>query len=76
MSPFAKVAATIGALWLAAGAIATIVYFTSIEHHVETTGQPFEVRHTSAYVGQLVAITVVAIVALIIAAVWARRNKS
>src|SRR5262249_31920871 len=76
VSPFGKLALTIGALWLAAVAVAPVVYPTTPRRGREITGETFAQYHTTAYVGQLVTITVLALVALVVAGIWAGRKHT
>lgn len=73
MSPFVKVAATIGVVWLVALGVITIVYLTGYKHY---PGSGRNEYHTAAYIGQIAIATGVAIVAIVIAAVWAGRKPA
>jgi hypothetical protein len=93
VTPFGKVAATIGVVWLAGIAIATVWFVANIDRHTQTVtdyfrpdGSAYEpgtypshtihvTTYPAGYVTVLVVGTVVAVVALVIARVWAERKS-
>lgn len=84
MTPFAKVAATIGAAWIAVVAVATVWLITS-RHSTgwHYSGKPPHADdiideygyYTGDYVAVLIVATVLAAVAVAVAYVWAGKRR-
>jgi hypothetical protein len=77
VTPLGKVALTIGAMWLAVVALATVVLFTGAEHYPANSLRSTAITeyHMAGYVMTLVVASVLAVLAIAIACVWAAGRK-